>query len=156
MLPAPKELTKEEFLQQKLSIWNKQLNLPLQYLPPGIQEAQRFVKQTGENLDYIITAKFFIVAYVSKNSCLLENRQSLAQLLPSLSTGTNCQQRRDWAAMHLYWSCLFWFQRWFCPKLWKSAILPESHTGIPLPVNHSVNMYSLAECYPYVVWSLTA
>lgn len=25
----------------------------------------------------------------------------------------------------------------FCPKLWKSAILPESHTGNPLPVNHS-------------------
>lgn len=86
--------------RNSLIIWNKQLNLPLQYLPPGTQESQSFVKQIGENLDYIITARFFRVADASRNSCLLENRWSLAQLLPSLGTGTSSQQRHDWAAVH--------------------------------------------------------
>lgn len=55
--------------------------MPLQCLPPGTQESQGFFKQIGENLDYIITDKFFRVAYAPKTSCLLGNRWSLAQLL---------------------------------------------------------------------------
>lgn len=131
-----------------------------------LKSHRAFDKQIGENVDYIITAKFCRVLYASKNPqpCLLENRQSLAQLLtyqspvaqPQHCAGTRSQQRRNWAPIHVHCPRLLWSQGRFCLKLQKSAILPLWHTGTPLPVNHSANMYSLAECYPYAVWCFTA
>lgn len=138
---------------------------PLQYLPAGIQASQGFWQTDWwehglrDHCQILRSCKC-----IQKDPCLLENRQSLAQLLtcrlplaqPQRSAGTGSQQRRNWAAIHVYCLCLFWSQGWFCLKLQKSAILPVWHTGNPLPLNHSVNMYSLAECYPYAVWCFTA
>lgn len=81
----------------------------------------------------------------TKKPCLLENRQSLAQLLTCQlplaqtqhSAGTGSQQRCNWAAIDMYQPCLFWSQGWFCLKLQKSAILPVRHISNPLPLNHS-------------------
>lgn len=114
-----------------------------------------FDKQIGENLDYIITAKFCRVVYASKKTCLLENRWCLAQMLtyelpiaqPQHCAGTSSQGRCNWAAIHMYCPGLFWSQGWFCLKLWKSAILPVWHTGNPLPVNHSVIGRVLPICF---------
>lgn len=83
--------------------------------PQVVKSPRAFDKQIGENPDYKITAKFCRVLYASKHTCLLENRQSLAQLLmyqlpvvqPQHCAGSSSQQRCNWAAIQAYCPCLF-------------------------------------------------